>query len=325
MGDDQRDHLRILLDPVSLRSEARTITNPARRLRLDRPAGRLTRSRSPVASSRTILIAGAGIGGLTAALTLARAGYRVVIAEQAEKLTDIGAGIQLSPNATRILQSLGVAERLDCERRGAGRIVDPQRADPGRDRLYADRASDGISLWRAVLDACIAATCRRRSSKPSPSSRMSFSDSARRVEDFAIHAKGITAQLRDARGISEERVPALIGADGLWSTDQNPARRRHPNRTSATARRGAPSCRHPPCPKRFARPVTRLWLGENAHLVHYPVRGGTLDQRRRDRAPTAGSRPAGPRRAHAINCFVTSRPSAGPSPRAISWRRRKAG
>ena len=65
-----------------------------------------------VARSRTIVIAGAGIGGLTAALTLARVGCRAVVLEQAPRLEPVGAGIQLSPNATRVLIGLGLTERL---------------------------------------------------------------------------------------------------------------------------------------------------------------------------------------------------------------------
>src|SRR5687768_11714196 len=58
------------------------------------------------------MVAGAGIGGLTAALTLAQSGFRVTLLEQAEALADTGAGIQLSPNATRVLIALGLEERL---------------------------------------------------------------------------------------------------------------------------------------------------------------------------------------------------------------------
>src|SRR2546423_2027982 len=65
-----------------------------------------------MARSRSIVIAGAGIGGLTAALTLTRAGYRAVILEQAARLEEAGAGIQLPPNATRVLFDLGLAEKL---------------------------------------------------------------------------------------------------------------------------------------------------------------------------------------------------------------------
>src|SRR5438128_9152004 len=65
-----------------------------------------------MARSRTIVIAGAGIGGLTAALALTRAGYRAVVLEQAARLEEAGAGIQLSPNASRVLFELGLADRL---------------------------------------------------------------------------------------------------------------------------------------------------------------------------------------------------------------------
>src|ERR671937_1257702 len=63
-------------------------------------------------TSRPVLIAGAGIGGLTAALAIARRGFEVVVFDQAERLEEVGAGIQLSPNASRILLALGLAEPL---------------------------------------------------------------------------------------------------------------------------------------------------------------------------------------------------------------------
>src|SRR3954465_6223245 len=65
-----------------------------------------------MARSRSVIVAGAGIGGLTAALTLTRTGYRAVVLEQAARLDEAGAGIQLSPNATRVLSDLGLADKL---------------------------------------------------------------------------------------------------------------------------------------------------------------------------------------------------------------------
>src|SRR5947199_1800165 len=65
-------------------------------------------------ASRTIIVAGAGIGGLTASLALARQGFRVVILEKAERLEEAGAGLQLSPNASRVLIELGLKERLSA-------------------------------------------------------------------------------------------------------------------------------------------------------------------------------------------------------------------
>ena len=65
-----------------------------------------------MAVSRTIFVAGAGIGGLTASLALAKKGFRAVVLEKAEKLEETGAGLQLSPNASRILVELGIEPRL---------------------------------------------------------------------------------------------------------------------------------------------------------------------------------------------------------------------
>src|ERR1700760_2366762 len=65
-----------------------------------------------MAASRTIIVAGAGIGGLTASLALARQGFRVIVLEKAERLEEAGAGIQLSPNASRILIELGLKPLL---------------------------------------------------------------------------------------------------------------------------------------------------------------------------------------------------------------------
>ncbi|MFZ5689639.1 MAG: FAD-dependent monooxygenase [Pseudomonadota bacterium] len=228
-----------------------------------------------VASSRTILIAGAGIGGLTAALALTRAGYRVVVVEQAQALSDIGAGLQLSPNATRILQDLGVADRL------AATAVVPEglsirSARSGREIAYMPigRAMEfryGAPYWVLHRGDLQTALADAAAEQPDIVLRLGT-----RLEDLAIHAHGITAQLRDARGIvTEERVPALIGADGLWSATRarlnDKAKPVFRERTAWRAIVPAASVAAD-----LRRPVTRLWLGQNAHLVHYPVRGGTL-------------------------------------------------
>ncbi len=227
-----------------------------------------------MASSRTILIAGAGIGGLTAALTLARRGYRVVVAEQAEMLTDVGAGIQLSPNATRILQGLGVAERLITS------VVVPEglsvrSAGSGAEIAWmpighAMEFRYGAPYWMLHRGDLQSALVEAVAEQPDVVLTLDT-----KVEDFAIHPKGITAQLRDSSGTREERVPALIGADGIWSTVRtqlgDKSKPEFRNRTAWRALLPASAV-----PEEFGRPVTRLWLGRDAHLVHYPVRGGTL-------------------------------------------------
>ena len=91
-----------------------------------------------MAVTRTIVVAGAGIGGLTAALALAAHGFRVVVMEKAERLEQAGAGLQLSPNASRILVELGLQKRL------AGSAVVP-------DAINIMSARDGGEIARLPL------------------------------------------------------------------------------------------------------------------------------------------------------------------------------
>ena len=96
-----------------------------------------------------------------------------------------------------------------------------------------------------------------------------------RVEEFAAHVKGVTVLARRGSQVIDERGIALIGADGLWSTVATPLirqpRPRFAHRTAWRALIPADSV-----PDEFRAPVVHLWLGLDAHLVHYPVKGGRL-------------------------------------------------
>ena len=227
-----------------------------------------------MARSRSIIIAGAGIGGLTAALALTRAGYRAVVLERAARLEEAGAGIQLSPNAMRVLTELGLADRLRPH------VVTPEairiiRGSTGREIVRIPLGAQaeqrfGEPYWvihRADLQAVLAAAIE---TSADVTLRLGT-----RVEDFAIHKHGVTVQARTADGMRDEQGIALIGADGLWSTLRTRLGDRRPPRfAQRTAWRAVvPIGRLTP---EFRAPVTGLWLGRNAHLVHYPVKGSTM-------------------------------------------------
>jgi salicylate hydroxylase len=95
------------------------------------------------------------------------------------------------------------------------------------------------------------------------------------VEDFALHPHGITVEAKTARGLRDEQGVALIGADGLWSPLRarlgDPAAPRFANRTAWRATVPAEQVTAD-----FREAVTALRLGRDAHLVHYPVKGGKL-------------------------------------------------
>jgi len=93
-----------------------------------------------------------------------------------------------------------------------------------------------------------------------------------RMEDFAVHPHGITVQARTAQGARDEQGIALIGADGLWSALRTRlGERSAPRFAQRTAWRAVvPAAR---LTDEFRASVTGLWLGRDAHLVHYPVKG----------------------------------------------------
>jgi salicylate hydroxylase len=224
-----------------------------------------------VAASRTIFVAGAGVGGLTASLALARQGFRVVILEKAERLEEIGAGLQLSPNASRILVDLGLQPRL------ASRAVVPDaislmsaRSGGEVTRLPLGEAATsraGAPYWvvhRADLQAALQAAVN---DNPDIELRLGW-----QFEDAVAHAKGLTVVQRSGMTRQEGLALALVGADGIWSTVRHhlfPQTR--PQFSGLIAWRGTLEATQ--LPREYTSRRVQLWMGPNAHLVAYPISG----------------------------------------------------
>jgi salicylate hydroxylase len=227
-----------------------------------------------VTSPRTVVIAGAGIGGLTAAIALAKRGFPVSVIEQVERLEAIGAGIQLSPNASRVLIGLGLGERL------APAIVAPQalnvmNARTGRVLARAplgDAAAKhyGAPYW--VIHRGDLHTVLREAVDAAPLISVQLGT---RAENFAVRDNSVTIGGRKDGHPIEIHGAALIGADGLWSALRGRlANRMQPRFARHSAWRAlVPADAMAPA---LRAPTVNLWLGRHAHLVHYPVRGGSL-------------------------------------------------
>jgi salicylate hydroxylase len=96
-----------------------------------------------------------------------------------------------------------------------------------------------------------------------------------RVQDFVTHAQGLTVSARGAAGEAEVRGVALLAADGLWSTLRQRIGHRGPPRFAGrTAWRGLIPAKE--VAPEFREPVVHLWLGRDAHFVHYPVKAGRV-------------------------------------------------
>jgi salicylate hydroxylase len=218
--------------------------------------------------NNSIAIIGGGIGGLAAALLLLQEGFDVHVYEQASTLREVGAGIQVSPNAARVLHRLGLAEDL------AKVGVRPQawhqrRWQDGRTLLRSplgDAVQEAFGypyfqIHRADLLAMLTAAV--------PPERLHI---GHRLTGFTDHSDCVEAQFENSTRV---RTDALIGADGIHSS----VRRilfgpEQPSFTGCMAYRGlvqAERLKH-----LDLEVAAQIWMGPGKHLVTYFVAGKRL-------------------------------------------------
>ena len=222
----------------------------------------------PVPQSR-VLIVGGGIGGLATSIALARNGMSATLLERSAFADETGAGIQLGPNATRILAELGVLDsveavafRPDLLRLFDGVSGGTLASMPLGSVVEQRYGAPYLTFNRADLHAALLAACR---GLDDIDLRDGFD--VTEVENLAggVAAKGADGSLVEGS--------SLIAADGIWSRLRDRIVLHASLRFSgATAWRALLPRDKVPAP--FDAPDVGLWLGPRAHLVHYPVRGG---------------------------------------------------
>jgi 3-hydroxybenzoate 6-monooxygenase len=220
-------------------------------------------------STDQVIITGGGIGGLGAALMLARKGVRVTVLEQAPEFAEVGAGLQLAPNITRMLDEVGVLEKI------LPLSVQPKRlvfmnAVTGEmltslDLLDARKryGAPYIVLHRSdLLDAL------REAAEAEPNVVLRTDHRVESVQD-----KGDSVVVTCANG-SELTGQLVVGADGLHSVVRKELVQDEPVPSGYVAYRGAVPIED--VDRRMDMDDVVVWMGPGLHLVQYPVRAGKL-------------------------------------------------
>jgi salicylate hydroxylase len=258
----------------------------------------------------SVAVVGAGIGGLTAALALSARGSEVTLIERRTGFSEAGAGIQLSPNASRVLIDLGLGPAL---RRAAG---EPDRAvirELASGRIIGAVALGGFMqrrfgapyyvIHRAALQTILLDAVRGR-----PGVRLLV---GRNVTALASERARATIAMEAANGAVETLATDLVvGADGLWSTVRAALgdKRQPVHRRIAAWRATVPV---EAAPAALQGSDTGLWLGRAGHVVHYPISGGRLLNivaLERRAAPVEGWSAPGDR-AELLRRFATAAPA----------------
>ena len=215
-----------------------------------------------------VLVVGGGIGGMAAALALRQAGHPVELFEQAAEIGEIGAGIQLGPNAFAAMDALGCGPRararavytdelvmmdaIDGSRVASIPVGDAFRARFGNPYAVIHRAD----IHRSVYEEVQAASDVRL-------------HTACRIEQIETDADGVT--LTDAGG-RRHRGAALIGCDGVRSVVRQTVVGDPPRVSGHVVYRAVTPRERMPQDLRWN--AAAIWVGPNCHLVHYPLRGG---------------------------------------------------
>jgi len=215
-----------------------------------------------------VILVGGGIGGMSAALALARLGMSVDVLEQSATIGEIGAGLQLGPNAFAALDALGVGERV----RRAAVFVDALTmfdavdcstvaSVPTGDAFRARFGNPYAVSHRADLHGAIHAEVRKQP-------RIRLHTSAR-VADLDVDATRVAVTTTDGRRFTADGV---VGCDGVKSIVRDRIVGDDARVSGHVVYRAVVPVADMPEDLRINEPV--VWAGPNCHLVHYPLRAG---------------------------------------------------
>jgi salicylate hydroxylase len=221
------------------------------------------------------IIAGAGIGGLAAAIALSQAGFQIAIFERTDKLEEFGAGLQITPNATRLLARFGVLSRVRELSSKPSAVLALRGSDSARlMRLPLDDAERRWGAEYLIIHRADLQTALVEAISGHPGIDLSLGTT---VTGFATDGDAISVDLRRGGATASDKADLLIGADGLRSQVRNGLHFGRPDQADFTGRvayRALVNAKE--TDPRWARSEIVLRLGPEAHLVQYPLRRGSV-------------------------------------------------
>jgi salicylate hydroxylase len=215
-----------------------------------------------------VIVAGGGIGGLAAALALVRQGFEVLVLEQAPAIGEIGAGIQLGPNAFHAFDALGVGDKA----RGRAVYTDCMIMHDAIDESLIGRLETGEAFRQrfgnpyAVIHRADVHLSLLEGAQET--GRVQFLTNTR-LERIEQNADGVIAYDQNGK---VHRGVALIGADGVKSVVREAFVNDPPRITGHVVYRAVVDKADFPTDLQWN--AASLWAGPKCHLVHYPLRGG---------------------------------------------------
>jgi len=220
--------------------------------------------------NRNVLIAGGGIAGMAAGFAAARAGWHAMAFERAPEFSEVGAGVQLGPNVTRILQAWGLGDALrqvaafpsglHARSLGTGEVL---ATLPVKDALQTYGAPY-VTLHRADLHGLLLQAASREGVQV-------HSDAL--VQRVSQAANGVALEVLQREQLQQHTAAVVVAADGVWS----PLRQQLlgdglPTFTGHIAYRALVA--QADLPAHLRSQDVSVWMGAQAHVVSYPVRGG---------------------------------------------------
>jgi salicylate hydroxylase len=215
-----------------------------------------------------VLVAGGGIGGIAAALALARRGFAVTVLEQAAQLGEIGAGLQVGPNGFAAFDALGIGEFA----RSRAVYTDEMVMHDALDEYVVGRIPTGAAFRTrfgnpyAVIHRADVHDALLDGARAAGTIELLTSTQVQRVEQ---DEESVTAI--DARG-NRHRGVALIGADGVKSAVRRQYVGDEARVSGHVVYRAVVDRQDFPADLQWN--AASIWVGPNCHLVHYPLRGG---------------------------------------------------